>query len=103
MKKIPKLASGGIINPQLFIATETEIETKAASIIPITITKKRFIKLLMSKGFQRNESIKIHQEYMKNHKYRSRIGLEAYLLFKDSQINKNIIKVYIGNKEINIK
>lgn len=48
-----------------------------------TITKKRFIKLLMSKSYQRNEAIKIHKEYMKKYKVRSRIGLEFFIVTRE--------------------
>jgi len=51
-----------------------------------TITKKRFIKLLMAKGYQKNQAIKIHNEYMQKHKARSRIGLEVFINIRDKQL-----------------
>ena len=47
------------------------------------ITKKRFIKLLMSKSYQRNEAIKMHNEYMQKHKARSRISLEFFIATRE--------------------
>ena len=95
---IPKLANGGIISNKLFIAAEKE---NSFALISKVITKKRFIKLLMSKGFQRNDATKIHKEYMQKYKHRTRIGLEMYFISKDifNKLNQNI-KIYIGNKEI---
>lgn len=45
---------------------------------PRTITKKRFIKLLMGMGYQKNEAIKMHNEFMKKYKFRSVIGLICF-------------------------
>ena len=39
-----------------------EAENISFSFIPKAITKKRFIKLLMGMGHQRNEANKMHQE-----------------------------------------
>ena len=44
-------------------------------VMPRTITKKRFIKLLMGMGYQKNEATKMHNEFMKKYKFRSVIGL----------------------------
>lgn len=45
------------------------------------ISKKRFIKLLMGKHkIQRNEAIKIHNEFMKEHKKRTVIDIGFYLM-----------------------
>lgn len=44
-------------------------------VMPRTITKKRFIKLLMGMRYQKNEAIKMHNEFMKKYKFRSVIGL----------------------------
>jgi len=46
---------------------------------PKKITKKRFIKLLMSKGIQRNIANIIHQEYMKTHEVRTYIGMWVFI------------------------
>lgn len=46
---------------------------------PKIITKKRFIKLLMSKGFQRNIAKELHQEYMKLCIPRTKIGISLLI------------------------
>ena len=83
MKIIPRLAKGGIINSSQYVYAK---EKGDGILIPIVISRKRFIKLLMSKGFQRNEAIKIHQEYIKKYKYRTKLSLAMYLLRR----NKNV-------------
>ena len=83
MKIIPRLAKGGIINSSQYFYVK---EKGDGILIPIVISRKRFIKLLMSKGFQRNEAIKIHQEYIKKYKYRTKFSLDMYLLRR----NKNV-------------
>lgn len=99
--KIPKLASGGIIeNPiknPLFIAKEVG----GIFLIPKTITKKRFIKLLMAKGFQRNQAKRMHQEYIRKYKYRTQLNLEIFTSIYDFKVGE--IKVFVGGKEVNIK
>lgn len=47
-------------------------------VIPKAIKKKRFIKLLMGIGYQKNEAIKMHDEYMKKYKSRTVIGLVCF-------------------------
>lgn len=47
-------------------------------VMPRTIKKKRFIKLLMGMGYQKNEAIKMHNEFMKKYKSRSVIGLFCF-------------------------
>lgn len=44
-----------------------------------TISKKRFIKLLMGKRIQKREAIKIHNIFMKRYKHRTEIGLELFI------------------------
>ena len=44
-----------------------------------TIKKKRFIKLLMAKGYQKNEAIIMHEEYRKQGYLRSILGLELFV------------------------
>ena len=90
--KIPKLASGGIIeNPiknPLFIAKEVG----GISLIPKTITKKRFIKLLMGEGIQRNDAIKMHEMYMKEHSMRTKLGFAINLdIYKVGKLGKEKI------------
>lgn len=62
-----------------------------------TITKKRFIKLLMAKGYQRNQAIKIHQQYMLNNRFvRSRLGLEVFVAtYNIMEIMINIRRYFI--------
>lgn len=77
--EIPKLAPGGIIDETMqFEELEEGIEIP---IIPKTITKKRFVKLLMGMGHQRNEANKMHQEYMELNKLRTKIGMIFFEMF----------------------
>lgn len=46
---------------------------------PKKIKKKRFIKLVMSKGIQRNIANIIHQEYMKTHEVRTYLGMWFFI------------------------
>ena len=55
-----------------------EIEVECTINIP-KIKKKRFIKLLMAKGYQRNEAIKMHEEFRKHGYLRSRFYLEIFV------------------------
>lgn len=64
-------------------------------VMPKTMKKKRFIKLIMSKGYQRNKANKIHQEYMEKYKYRTMIGL---MVFLECYNIKPIFKLKIGEK-----
>lgn len=72
--EIPKLVQGGIDNNGISSLGELVNEIEIL-IIPKTITKKRFIKLLMGMEYQRNKANKMHQEYMKSNKFRTKIGL----------------------------
>ena len=78
---LPRLETGGIVEKdKCFIAEELKEGIEAEFSIKIkTIKKKRFIKLLMSKGYQRNEAIKMHEEYKQRGLLRSRIGLELFV------------------------
>lgn len=61
-----------------------------------TIKKKRFLKLLMSKGYSRNEARIIHNKYIKKHKERTILGMDSFL-----ELNKaNTITIKIGDKEV---
>ena len=61
-----------------------------------TVKKKRLLKLLMSKGYSRNEAITIYNKYMKKHKQRTILGMDSFL-----ELNKaNTITVEIGDKEV---
>lgn len=66
---------------------------------PRTITKKRFIKLLMGMGYQKNEAIKMHNEFMKKYKCRSEIGLICFEM--DYRIGKTIEFKIGGFKDVN--
>lgn len=81
-----------------------EAENISFSFIPKAITKKRFIKLLMGMGHQRNEANKMHQEYMKTHKSRSEIGLIFFTSVYDAvQYMNSTLKTHIGEREIDFK
>lgn len=80
---LPRLAPGGLMHNYL----DPELATKAELEIPIRfklITRKRFIKLVMSRGYQRNEAEKIHNEYMLKLGTRTRIGMEVFLASRDN-------------------
>lgn len=95
--EIPELAPGGIIDEEISslgkLVNEAEIEIP---VIPKTITKKRFIKLLMGMGRQRNEANKMHKEYMKINKFRTELGMTFFEMFYDIEPK---IKLQIGGKE----
>jgi len=72
--RYPKYAKGGIKNECVAFAEIGEEEYSGELnliVMPKTMKKKRFIKLIMSKGYQRNKANKIHQEYMEKYKYRT--------------------------------
>lgn len=99
--EIPELAPGGIENNELAslgkVINETEIEIP---IIPKTITKKRFVKLLMGMGYQRNEANKMHQEYMKLNKFRTELGMTFFEMFYNV---KPKFKLKIGDEEVDVE
>lgn len=66
---------------------------------PRTITKKRFIKLLMGRGYQKNEALKMHDEFMKKYKCRSVIGLVCFEI--DYRIGKTIEFKIGGFEDVN--
>lgn len=74
---------------------EIEIEVKLK-----TITKKRFIKLLMSMNHQRNEANIMHEEYMKMNKFRTELGMIFFEAFYKVEPK---LKLKIGDEEFNIK
>lgn len=69
------------------------------TIIPRTITKKRFIKLLMGCGYQKNEAIRMHQEYMSTHKVRTKIGLIMFEIFYSTDESEIELELRIGGSE----
>jgi len=97
--QIPKLAPGGILKetkePILTGGRDFDFTVKLK-----TITKKRFIKLLMAKGYQKNQAIKMHQEYMSDHRFvRSRLGLELFVATYNIEPS---FKIKIGGKVIDV-
>ncbi len=96
--RYPKYAKGGIKNECVAFAEIGEEEYSGELnliVMPKTMKKKRFIKLIMSKGYQRNKANKMHQEYMEKYKYRTMIGL---MVFLECYNIKPIFKLKIGEK-----
>lgn len=78
--EMPRLAPGGVLKDtnEPIILTGGSCECVVSL---KTITKKRFIKLLMARGYQRNDAIKLHEKYMNEHgSVRSRLGLEIFII-----------------------
>lgn len=97
--ELPKLAPGGLEFENVFFEEfigEDEIEI---AVMPKTITKKRFIKLLMGMGYQRNEANKMHEEYMKLNKFRTELGMTFFEIFYNTETK---IKLGIGDEEIDV-
>lgn len=44
-----------------------------------TISRKRFIKLLMGEGYQRNDAIKVHNYYMEKYGTRNKFMVNMFL------------------------
>lgn len=80
--EIPKLTSGGLEKEKYIDLAEVgEGATFECTIVPKTITRKRFIKLLMGMGYQRNEASKMHQEHMKIYKSRTKLTMMCFESF----------------------
>lgn len=97
---IPELAPGGMdfkntVFEEFINEEEIEIEVKLK-----TITKKRFIKLLMSMNHQRNEANIMHEEYMKMNKFRTELGMIFFEAFYKVEPK---LKLKIGDEEFDIK
>ena len=95
----PVLAPGGIVTDKpdnIFIAGESGEYSLTAK----TITKKRFIKLLMAKGIQRNNAVKIHEKYKKSYGTRSAFGLEMFVILNETFVKPNKLEIVIGNTTI---
>ena len=96
---------GKIIPEDELFKTEG-IEAECTITIP-RIKKKRFIKLLMAKGYQRNEAIKMHEEFRKHGYLRSRFYLEIFVSMYEftkkemkGQSKGEVVGIYgKGNKE----
>lgn len=89
-----KLAPGGLINKNETILTgghsfECVVKLK-------TITKKRFIKLLMARGIQRNDAIRKQKEYIKRYKNYNKLAMEVFLSIEE--MTQFILK--IGDEKI---
>lgn len=74
-------------------------EEATVTIIPRTITKKRFIKLLMGHRYQKNEAIRMHKEYMSTHKVRTKIGLTIFETLYHTEPSEIKIELRIGGSE----
>ncbi len=82
-----------------------EIEAECTITIP-RIKKKRFIKLLMAKGYQRNEAIKMHEEFRKHGYLRSRFYLEIFVNMYEfikkemkGQVQGKVVGIYGKNNK----
>lgn len=96
LPKVPKIHSGGFI-PQfkrdiLIGGGRNLIKLK-------TMTKKRFIKLVMSQGYQRNDALKIHNEYMKKYNSRNKLCLMFFIASYKEPLE---IKLMIGGIDVSI-
>lgn len=76
-----------------------QTEDLTLEVKPRTITKKRFIKLLMGREYQKNEALKMHDEFMKKYKCRSVIGLVCFEI--DYRIGKTIEFKVGGFEDVN--
>lgn len=93
---IAEIAPGGntFKNPIIFEEPVGEFECTVQMKI---ITKKRFIKLLMAKGFQRNHAIKMHEIYKSRYRSRTRLGFEVFVAIYNTEPE---FKIIIGGKEV---
>jgi len=71
---IPEVSPGGRIEEPMNASFGESVQVECMIVLK-TIKKKRFKKLLMSYGFQRNQAEIIHQEYMKLGRPRTKIGM----------------------------
>lgn len=94
------------------IPEENYVETLSKSTLDLTlkdkpISKKRFIKLLMGQhNIQRNEAIKMHNEFMKEYKQRTEITMLFFIISYNTEtlgdsINNLGKKAYESAKSIN--
>lgn len=77
--KVPKISKGGYVDN--YYVDKSLGDSFECTIKLTTISKKRFIKLLMGEGFQRNEAILMHNAYMKEHNTRTMLG---FVIFKET-------------------
>ena len=97
--ELPKLAPGGIGFKDVFFEEFIGKEEIEIAIKPKTITKKRFIKLLMGMGYQRNEANKMHQEYIKHNKFRTELGMTFFEIFYKEETK---VSLQIGDEKIDV-
>lgn len=96
--EMPKFANGELEEEKYMdLAKLGEGANFECTIVPKTITKKRFIKLLMSVGYQRNEANKMHQEYMEKHKIRTKIGMICFEIFYKQEMELEF-EIRIGKR-----
>lgn len=91
--KIPKVDSGGLLeNYKSDMVVLTGGGRNPTRFKLKTITKKKFIKLLMGEGIQRNDAIKMHEMYMKEHSMRTKLGFAINLdIYKVGKLGKEKI------------
>lgn len=95
--ELPKFAPGGEIEEMpIFDNVGNNGRSYEFTVKIRTIKKKRFIKLLMSKGHQRNEAYKMHEEYMRKNKSRTLLQLYIFEAFYNTEPE---FKILIGGKE----
>lgn len=103
MKELGKISS--ISEIEEIKPTESEnidfdnLGEATVTIIPRTITKKRFIKLLMGHGYQKNQAIRMHEEYMSTNKVRTKIGLMIFETLYCTDPSEIKIELRIGGSE----
>lgn len=98
-KTIPKLAPGGLEFAEVHFEEFIGEEELSIIVIPRTISKKRFIKLLMGMGYQRNEANKMHIEYMKINKFRTKLGMAFFEMFYKEETK---VSLQIGDEKIDV-
>lgn len=98
-KTIPKLAPGGLEFAEVHFEEFIGEDELTVTVIPRTISKKRFIKLLMGMGYQRNEANKMHIEYMKMNKFRTELGMTFFEIFYKEETK---VSLQIGDEKINV-
>lgn len=96
-----QLAPGGMFddpNNKIFVG-ENDEKSLDCIVKLKTITKKRFIKLVMAQGYQRNDAIKIHNDYMKKYNSRNRLCLMFFVASYNEPLE---IKLMIGGIDVSI-
>lgn len=94
---MPKILDEELEEKYIGLDNLGEGATFECTIVPKTITKKRFIKLLMGVGHQRNEANKMHQKYMEEYKSRTKIGMIIFEIFYESEAEIEL-EINIGKR-----